>query len=88
MVYFWVGIMLYLIFASVFITVRSVQIETAEHGFKISDIVSNRLFFVLIVSLLSTYVLWVVISILFLDPWHIVTSVSIPLLSARMLELI
>ncbi|KAK0517397.1 hypothetical protein JMJ35_000552 [Cladonia borealis] len=74
MVYFWVGIMLYLIFASVFITVRSIQIETAEHAFKLSDIYSNQLFFTLIVSLLSTYILWVVISILFFDPWHILTS--------------
>ena len=86
MVYFWVGIMLYLIFASVFITVRSIQIETAEHGFKISDIVSNQLFFTLIVSLLSTYILWVVISILFFDPWHILTSVSVPLLSTHILQ--
>ena len=86
MVYFWVGIMLYLIFASVFITVRSIQIETAEHAFKLSDIYSNQLFFTLIVSLLSTYILWVVISILFFDPWHILTCVSCPLFSARMLR--
>ena len=76
MVYFWVGIMLYLIFASIFITVRSIQIETKEHGFKASDIVKNQLFFTLIVSLLSTYVLWFVISFLFFDPWHLFTSVS------------
>src|SRR5271156_570778 len=36
---------------------------------------SNSIFFTLIVSLLSTYMLWVIISIVFLDPWHIVTSV-------------
>jgi len=76
MVYFWVGIMLYLIFASVFITVRSIQIETKDHAFKASDIVHNQLFFTLIVSLLSTYILWFVISFLFFDPWHLFTSVS------------
>lgn len=77
MVYFWVGIMLYLIFASVFITVRSIQIETAQKGFTVSDIYNNPLFFTLIVSLLSTYVLWFVISFLFFDPWHLFTSVSL-----------
>ena len=75
MVYFWVGIMLYLVFASVFITVRSIQIETADNGFTVSDLFKNRLFFTLIVSLLSTYVLWFVISFLFFDPWHLFTSV-------------
>lgn len=74
MVYFWVGIMLYLVFASVFITVRSIQIETADHAFKPSDLFKNQLFFTLIVSLLSTYVLWFVISFLFFDPWHLFTS--------------
>lgn len=73
-VYFWVGIMLYLIFASVFITVRSIQIETADNVFTASDLFKNQLFFTLIVSLLSTYVLWFVISFLFFDPWHLFTS--------------
>ncbi len=76
-VYFWVGIMLYLIFASVFITVRSIQIETAKSGFKFSDIYSNQLFFTLIVSLLSTYILYFVVSFLFFDPWHMFTSVTL-----------
>ena len=77
MVYFWVIIMLYLIFAAIFITVRSIQEQTALHGFKASDIYSNQLFFTLIVSLASTYVLYFVISFLFFDPWHMFTSVSL-----------
>lgn len=76
MVYFWVGIMIYLIFASIFITVRSIQIETADHQFAITDLFKNQLFFTLIVSLASTYILWFVISFLFFDPWHLFTSVS------------
>lgn len=74
MVYFWVGIMLYLVFASVFITVKSIQAETADHKFAISDLFKNQLFFTLIVSLASTYILWFVISFLFFDPWHLFTS--------------
>ena len=74
MVYFWVTLMLYLVFASVFITVKSIQIETKEKTFEVSDLFKNQLFFTLIVSLASTYVLWFVISFLFFDPWHLFTS--------------
>ena len=76
MVYFWCAIMIYLMFASIFITVKSIQAETKTDGFQFSDIFKNELFFTLIVSLASTYILWVVVSLLFLDPWHIVTCVS------------
>jgi chitin synthase len=68
----------------VFITIKSVQEEldpADKTPFKISDLVQNSIFFTLIVSLLSTYVLWIVSSIVFLDPWHIVTSVSVILKS-------
>ena len=74
MVYFWVVLMIYLVFASVYITVRSIQIETKDNKFTVSDLFKNQLFFTLIVSLLSTYVLWFVISFLFFDPWHLFTS--------------
>jgi chitin synthase len=75
MVYFWVIIMAYLMFASIFITVRSIQ-ETVNDadGFSVSDIFKDQIFFTLIVSLASTYVMWFVVSILFLDPWHMFTS--------------
>ena len=74
MVYFWVILMLYLVFASIFITVKSIQTETKQNGFNVSDLFKNQIFFTLIVSLLSTYVLWFVISFLFFDPWHLFTS--------------
>ena len=76
MVYFWVCLMLYLVFASIFITVRSIQIDTKDKGFSVSDLLHNPLFFTLIVSLASTYIMWFVISFLFFDPWHLFTSVS------------
>ena len=68
--------MLYLVFASVFITVRSIQIDTKDKKFSVGDLIHNPLFFTLIVSLASTYVMWFVISFLFFDPWHLFTSVS------------
>ncbi|KAI9861575.1 MAG: Chitin synthase, class 1 [Trichoglossum hirsutum] len=74
MVYFWVVIMMYLTFAAVFITVKSIQKEISDNQFSISDLFKNQLFFTLIVSLASTYVLWFIVSFLFLDPWHMFTS--------------
>jgi len=73
MVYFWVLIMAYLMFASVFITVRSVQ-EEISNGFKISDLFTKTIFSTLIVSMASTYLLWFVASFIFFDPWHMFTS--------------
>ncbi|ORY03061.1 chitin synthase-domain-containing protein [Clohesyomyces aquaticus] len=75
MVYFWVVIMIYLMFASVFLSVRSVQEQIRDNkGFRIGDIVNDKIFFTLIVSMLSTYVMWFIVSIIFLDPWHMFTS--------------
>jgi chitin synthase len=78
MVYFWVIIMAYLMFASVFITVKSIQSEIKDGHFDVSSIFSNPVFFTLIVSMCSTYILYLVVSILFFDPWHMLTSVSFP----------
>lgn len=61
-------------FASVFITVKSIQQQLDEHAFTFSDIVKNQIFYTLIISLASTYLLWFVVSFLFFDPWHMFTS--------------
>jgi chitin synthase len=74
-VYFWAIIMAYLLFASVFITVKSIQAQIAlNEGFSFSLLFTNKLFFTLIISMASTWVLYMVVSILFLDPWHMFTS--------------
>ncbi|KAI5299227.1 hypothetical protein KEM56_003411, partial [Ascosphaera pollenicola] len=74
MVYFWICLMIYLSFAAVFVTVKSIQHQVNKQDFNFSDIFKNSEFFSMIVSLASTYVLWIVASILFLDPWHLLTS--------------
>jgi chitin synthase len=61
-------------FASVFITVKSIQSELATDTFTISDVWKNQIFFTLIVSLMSTYLLYFIVSFLFFDPWHMFTS--------------
>lgn len=76
MVYFWVFIMIYLAFAAVFVTVRSIQEEVKDNNFTFSTLFTNSTFFSIIVSLGSTYVMWFIASIIFLDPWHMFTCVS------------
>ncbi|EXJ94861.1 chitin synthase 2 [Capronia coronata CBS 617.96] len=73
MVIFWSVLMVWLTFASVFLTVKSIQAEINEKDFSFSTIFNNSTFFGLIVSLASTYVLWFVASFLFFDPWHMFT---------------
>ncbi|KAI9655239.1 MAG: Chitin synthase, class 1 [Alyxoria varia] len=76
MVYFWVILMCYLLFAAIFIIVKSIQSTLAENDnhLTISLIFEDEVFVTLIVSLLATYVLYFTMSILFLDPWHMITS--------------
>ncbi len=73
MVIFWSVLMVWLTFASVFITVKSIQTELADDKFNISTVFKNKIFFSLIVSLSSTYLMWLIVSILFFDPWHMIT---------------
>ncbi|KIX94963.1 chitin synthase 2 [Fonsecaea multimorphosa CBS 102226] len=73
MVIFWSILMIWLTFASIFLTVKSIQTEVNQKDFSFSTIFNNSTFFGLIVSLASTYVLWFVASFLFFDPWHMFT---------------
>ena len=73
MVIFWSVLMCWLTFASVFLTVKSIQAEIALHQTSFSAIIHNLEFISLIVSLASTYVCWFVASLLFFDPWHMFT---------------
>lgn len=77
MVYFWIVIMVYLSFAAVFVTVKSIQKQVEKNGFSIEDVVKNQQFFSIVVSLAATYVMWFVASLIFLDPWHMFTCVSL-----------
>lgn len=61
-------------FASIFITVKSIETEVDTHHFTWQDIIKNQIFYTLIISLASTYLLWFIVSFLFFDPWHMFTS--------------
>ncbi|CAN8105835.1 unnamed protein product [Discula destructiva] len=74
MVYFWAIIFVYLMFAAIFISVRAIQTDLATDGFNISDLFKNTVFYTLIVSVMSTYGIWLLASLLMFDPWHMFTS--------------
>lgn len=62
-------------FAAVFISVKAIIADVNdENGFNISDIFKNKVFYMLIISLMSTYGIWLIASLIMLDPWHMVTS--------------
>lgn len=75
-VIFFAVLMAYLIFAAIYISVKSVTYTLCMNDYKlsISLVFGNDLFRDLVVSLMSTYALYFVSSFLFLEPWHMFTS--------------
>ncbi|KAI9163754.1 LOW QUALITY PROTEIN: Chitin synthase 2 [Paramyrothecium foliicola] len=65
-------IMVYTMFASIYIVV--VQLSGKDEDGKSKITLGNNVFTNLMVSLLSTYGLYIVMSLLYLEPWHIFTS--------------
>ncbi|KAJ4417346.1 Chitin synthase, class 2 [Gnomoniopsis sp. IMI 355080] len=74
MVYFWAIIFIYLMFAAVFISVKAIQTDLSTDGFTVEDLFKNTVFYTLIVSVMSTYGIWLIASLLMFDPWHMFTS--------------
>ncbi|KAI8977521.1 chitin synthase 1 [Mycotypha africana] len=81
---FFALLMGYVMFCTVWITVRGVQgaFETAalNQGESVSEqmltLIRQSTFRNVIVSVCSTYVMYFVASLLFLDPWHMLTSLA------------
>ncbi|ORY77216.1 glycosyltransferase family 2 protein [Leucosporidium creatinivorum] len=69
-------ITVYMLAAAIIITVKGIQNAKAESGgsFSLSDIFANSIFRNIVISLLSTYGLYLIASIIFLDPAHMFTS--------------
>lgn len=75
MVLFFAVLMAYLMFAAIYISVKSVQYAICMNdGFTASLVVQNQTFRDLVISILSTYALYFVASFLFFEPWHMFTS--------------
>ncbi|KAK3351829.1 chitin synthase 3 [Neurospora tetraspora] len=73
MVIFWAIIFIYLMFAAIYIAVVAIQTDL-QKGLSFSDLFRNELFYTLIVSVVSTYGIWFIASLLMFDPWHMFTS--------------
>ena len=62
-------------FAAIFISVNAIldDLETNE-PFSVDRIFKNKVFYTLIVSVMSTFGIWLIASLLMFDPWHMFTS--------------
>lgn len=75
MVWFWAIIMIYLMFAAVFIAVKAIIKDLhSGNAFTVGQLFQNPVFYTLIISAMSTFGVWLIASIVMFDPWHMVTS--------------
>lgn len=62
-------------FAAIFIAVRAIIDDVNdENGFSPEDLIKNPVFYTLIISVMATYGVWLVASLIMFDPWHMLTS--------------
>jgi chitin synthase len=64
----------YLMFAAIYIAVIAIMTDLENNGFSIDSLFKNKVFYTLIVSVMSTYGIWLIASLLMFDPWHMFTS--------------
>lgn len=62
-------------FAAIYISVVAITTDV-NNGFTISELFKNPVFYTLIVSVMSTYGIWLIASLLMFDPWHMFTSLG------------
>ncbi|WRT66006.1 uncharacterized protein IL334_002957 [Kwoniella shivajii] len=67
-------ITIYMLFAAIYLAVRGIQTITADGSISADDIFGNTIFRNIVVSLLATYGLYIISSLLALEPWHMITS--------------
>lgn len=62
-------------FAAIFIAVKAIMDDVNdENGFSPEDLIKNPVFYTLIISVMATYGVWLVASLIMFDPWHMLTS--------------
>ena len=62
-------------FAAIYIaTIAIIDDVNDADGFNIDQLFKNEVFYTLIVSVMSTFGIWLIASLLMFDPWHMVTS--------------
>ncbi|KAI7865034.1 chitin synthase 1 [Spinellus fusiger] len=71
---FFAILMVYMMFATVWITVVGVQDAISNAGGSVTAMLGQSTFRNIIISVVSTYVMYFLASFLFFDPWHMFTS--------------
>ena len=71
---FFAILMCYIIFCSIFLAVKSFENMLSSEKFTFTGLFTNQTFRDMIISMCSTYVLYFVSSIIYLQPWHMITS--------------
>ena len=62
-------------FAAIYIAVIAILDDLNDgNGFNVDELFKNEVFYTLIVSVMSTFGIWLIASLLMFDPWHMVTS--------------
>lgn len=62
-------------FAAIFIATKAIIADLHDHpNFQVSELFKNEVFYTLIVSVMSTFGIWLIASLLMFDPWHMITS--------------
>lgn len=62
-------------FAAVFISVKAIEAQITD-GWTVAKLFANPVFYTLIISVMSTYGLWLIASLVMFDPWHMITSLA------------
>lgn len=71
---FFAFLMCYMMFAMIYITAVGIQAVAENSNNEIMTMLGQSTFRNIIISICSTYALYLVSSLLFLDPWHMFTS--------------
>lgn len=62
-------------FAAIFIAVTAIIEDVQrQESFDVSELFKNEVFYTLIVSVMSTFGIWLIASLIMFDPWHMFTS--------------
>lgn len=66
--------MIYVIFASVWIVYSGISTELSSANYNVNDLLSNGPFRDIVISVSSTLGVFILSGIIFVDPWHMITS--------------
>lgn len=67
-------ITIYMLFAAIFLAVKGIEDVQAEGEITASAVFGNKIFRNIVISLLATYGLYIISSLMALEPWHMITS--------------